>query len=193
MTRSAWIITSGFIVLAALVAALFWSLHGPPPAAPRRSGVVRLPPIQASPAAPPSPTAPVAQRPALAAAHAGSAPAGAPPPPPISPRLDGARVREMVLEDLQESGSGAEDWNGDAETVFAAIGRPPVSFTEDGCFVAGCAATFTYPSKDAYERALAALPEFPPYRGWTAGKRLTPPDVHADGTVQMTVILYRPD
>ena len=197
MTRAGWTVTGGFVVLAALVAALLVSLRGGPAApmiAQAGAPAVRVAPLPAKPA-----PLPLAQ--AHHVAFARPLPAGASPAPPapgssaphIDPRLDGARVREMVLEDLKQSGDGTEDWNGSAESVFAAIGKPPVSFSDDGCWVAGCAATFTYASQDAYEQALAALPAMPAYKGWSAGKRLTPPDLRPDGTVQMTIVLYRPD
>jgi len=111
-----------------------------------------------------------------------------------APTQAGARdEREAVLANLRSSGKGDEVWDAQAGALFDAIGRAPGSASVDGCFIAGCGATFTFPSDADYRRRLDELQSLEAYRAWTGGKRFTSPEAAADGSVRIGLVLYRPD
>lgn len=142
----------------------------------------------------------------VAALH-DAAPRVVPPPPPIPvdapqvvARADAASSapaardeRETVLGDLRNSGTGHEPWDVQAITVFDSISRGQVTTSEVGCFIAGCGATFVFPSLAEYRRDFDALQTADAYRAWTGGKRWTTPEVGSDGRVSVALVLYRPD
>ncbi len=105
-----------------------------------------------------------------------------------------ARVeRRQIIAGLVESGSGAEAWDAQGTALLDSLAHRGVEMTGAACFVAGCGATFTFPSEAEYRRRIAELESSDAYRAWTGGKRLTDPEVGADGRVTIAVALYRPD
>jgi hypothetical protein len=95
-----------------------------------------------------------------------------------------------MLALLRNSGPGKESWNGQANAIFDLVAESGARLRSD-CFVAGCAATFSFPSEDAYQASAARLVQTSEYRGWTGGKELVADRVGEHVTV--TVLLYRPD
>jgi hypothetical protein len=118
------------------------------------------------------------------------------PAPPAAEPDAGAAARDerlAAIATLERSGPGREDWDASAMAIFDAADTGSVEVTSVGCFIAGCAATMTYASRDAYARGLERLQGSAPYRAWTGGKVLTRPELLADGRVVVALVLYRPD
>jgi hypothetical protein len=103
------------------------------------------------------------------------------------------RERDEVLDRLQHSGRADEPWVGQAGALFAEIGHSASEMYVAGCYVAGCGATFTFRSLELYRSSLAKIEPTAVYREWTGGKQFTEPEVRADGTVVVALVLYRPD
>jgi hypothetical protein len=101
--------------------------------------------------------------------------------------------RVQVIAGLSNSGAGAEAWNAQALALLDSLAQRGVAITDAACFVAGCGATFTFPSEAEYRRRIDELQRSDAYRAWTGGKRLTSPELAADGRVTIAVALYRPD
>jgi hypothetical protein len=115
-----------------------------------------------------------------------------------APRLDAepdtATVeRPSALVELEESGEGSEAWSSQGTALLDAFGASSAAMTERGCFVAGCAALFTFSSEDDYQRQLARLVASDAYAAWTGGKVLSPLQLRADHKVVVSLVLYRPD
>jgi hypothetical protein len=92
---------------------------------------------------------------------------------------------EHELETLRSSGPGAEPWVPQATTLLR--GFDPAARVE--CYVAGCAATITFDSEDAYEHAVEVIRTD---ETWTGGKQWVSPE-RAGGKITAVLILYRPD
>ncbi len=126
-----------------------------------------------------------------------------PAPKPVGVEVDAAIVRgdevaarderEAVLASLRDSGPSAESWDAQATMLLDSVARSPAAASETGCFVAGCGATFTFPSKTEYQRRLDSLLASDGYLAWTGGRRLTAPETRPDGRIVMALVLYRPD
>lgn len=98
-----------------------------------------------------------------------------------------------ALTTLRTSGAGRESWDGQATSLLEAGAAGAISSTAPECYIAGCAATFTFASDARYRERTAALIASDAYRAWTGGKVLTEPDHQPDGRVVVTLLLYRPD
>jgi hypothetical protein len=157
------------------------------------------PPPAPAPAAHPEHTALVAPQPATPPEPAEPEPPPAKPPSPeLAAYQDQVRAnaregREKALTTLQDSGVASESWAPRATAVINEVGRHATSTTPAGCFVAGCAATFTFASQMDYLHALADINASDEYKAWTGGKHWTMPETAPDGTVTMALLLYRPD
>jgi hypothetical protein len=119
-------------------------------------------------------------------------------PPPVGTAADNergaARVeRAKALAELRDSGPGNETWVGRATTLLEQVSKRSAGMTPEGCYIAGCAGTFVFPSVNDYERAVAAIIDLPDYRSWTGGKQWTTPEHAPDGRVVVGLLLYRPD
>jgi hypothetical protein len=102
-----------------------------------------------------------------------------------------ARARAELVATLRASGAATETWSGQG---MALLGRAhAAASTDSGCFVAGCAAVFTYASQSDYMQQRAALEASPEYTAWTGGKRWTDVEQLGDGRVRVGLLLYRPD
>jgi hypothetical protein len=118
--------------------------------------------------------------------------------PPIVHRLaldaaPDASERDNALASLRASGVGDEVWNGQATTLLDSFATNGVSINDRACFIAGCAATFTFASDRDYRERAAELVETDAYRAWTGGKRFTSTETRADGRIVVALLLYRPD
>ena len=98
-----------------------------------------------------------------------------------------------ALATLRASGSGRESWDGQATALLEAAAAGSISSTAPECYIAGCAATFTFASEARYRERAAALTASDVYQAWTGGKLLAEPDRRPDGRVVVTLLLYRPD
>ena len=145
----------------------------------------------------PPPPAPVA--------HDASPPRSAPPDavpalpdaaadaaPGVAAAADRAE-RDALLAGLRESGRGDEPWDAQAGALFAALGRAPAVADVTGCYIAGCGATFTFPSDAAYRQRLVEVEPTDASRAWTGGRRFSKPEPMPDGRVVVGLVLYRPD
>src|SRR5205823_14394393 len=106
-------------------------------------------------------------------------------PSPASPSSDGGfaqapadrdtvRIeRATLLESLHQSGDASEAWAPRATTLIGAVARYASATTPEGCFVAGCGATFAFASRGDYDRAIAEIVTTSDYQAWTGGKRWT--------------------
>jgi hypothetical protein len=108
-------------------------------------------------------------------------------------RNDARRERAMLISNLRQSGNAAEGWAPRATALFDSIDKRAAATTRDGCFVAGCAATFAFGSRADYERARDETIKSADYRAWTGGKEWTNPEIASDGRVLAAVLLFRPD
>jgi hypothetical protein len=124
---------------------------------------------------------------AVAAHDASPAPVEHETHPAIVTRSDAAADAppEHELETLRSSGSGSEPWVPQATTLLR--GFDPQARVE--CYVAGCAATITFDSEDAYEHAVEVVRTD---ETWTGGKQWVSPE-RAGGKITAVLILYRPD
>jgi hypothetical protein len=95
------------------------------------------------------------------------------------------------LATLRASGSGHESWVGQATALLESVDA--IKRTTPECYIAGCAATFTFASDASYRERIAVLTTSDNYRAWTGGKALTVPEGQPDGRVIVTLLLYRPD
>ena len=98
---------------------------------------------------------------------------------------DAAPGRAAALETLRASGSASEVWAPQAANLLH--GFDPAAKVE--CYVAGCGATLTFDSQDAYEHAVELVRTD---ETWTGGKKWADP-VREGGRISAVLILYRPD
>jgi hypothetical protein len=101
--------------------------------------------------------------------------------------------RETVLASLRESGEGHEGWETQATELFGSLANRDTQVSDVGCYIAGCAATFTFSSQAAYHSQIDRLQTSPAYAAWTGGKRYSAPETREDGRVIVALVLYRPD
>ncbi len=125
-------------------------------------------------------------------------PPAAPPPdaqgPPTPIAMSGARSeREQLVAHIHDDLTGHEAWSQTGLAILDAAAQGSSAVTDRGCYMAGCIATITYPSRDAYERALVELGSSAAYAAWTGAKQVTPPEIRSDGSVVVAVALLRPD
>lgn len=123
----------------------------------------------------------------IAVRDAAAAPVVHTPNAPIVRHPDAApdAAPERELETLRSSGSGSEPWVPQATNLLR--GFDPAARVE--CYVAGCAATITFDSEDAYEHAVEVIRTD---ETWTGGKQWVSPE-RAGGKITAVLILYRPD
>jgi hypothetical protein len=126
-------------------------------------------------------------------------PTAAPPhmPAPSTKRIAAADAsssdeRDRVLAVVRRSGEASEPWVPQARSLFDSIAGRNTAFTFEGCFVAGCAATFTFASRGDYELQRRDSEASTEYAAWTGGKQWTAPMMAGD-RVEVTLVLYRPD
>jgi hypothetical protein len=118
------------------------------------------------------------------------------PPFDAAPATDGTArraEREALLAKVRDSGNGREGWDDQATDIFTAAIGSTGTIVDSGCFIAGCAATITFPSRAAYQHEIDTLEESQRYRAWTGGKVLTLPELRPDGSEVLAIVLYRPD
>ncbi|MFT3695679.1 MAG: hypothetical protein QM831_21255 [Kofleriaceae bacterium] len=101
-----------------------------------------------------------------------------------------ADAARTALATLRASGPGHEVWNDQATKLLESVDA--LSHTAAECYVAGCAATFTFVDDARYAEAAAKLEQSDAYGAWTGGKTWTAPE-HRDGHTLVTLLLYRPD
>jgi hypothetical protein len=124
--------------------------------------------------------------------------AAEPAPPPVGTAEDKDRAparteRAQLISALLDSGPASESWSGQATKLLEQISKRATGMTPEGCYIAGCAATFVFASIAEYEKAIAASMNLPEYHSWTGGKRWTTPEQAPDGRVLVALLLYRPD
>ena len=139
-----------------------------PPPAPRSPSPSPSP----SPSRPPSPS-----------------PSPSSPPPPASLAPNG----QALLDTLKSSGSGTEAWDDQARSLLASLGQGDTVATYAGCYIAGCAATVQFPSRDAYDRIVDDVARGSAFHVWTGGKKWSPLETDSDGRLTAVLVLYRPD
>ena len=108
----------------------------------------------------------------------------------VSPARD---ERDKALQALIDSGEEREEWGDRAMNLFDSIGRQALATSKLGCYVAGCGATFTFPSVAEFDRRRALVEGTDEYKQWTGGKKWTTPEPTPDGRIAVALILYRPD
>ena len=111
----------------------------------------------------------------------------------IDASTDHTSDRETLLAGLRDSGSGVESWDAQGATLLTSLATGGVTLRDATCYVAGCSATFTFPTERDYQRHIAELETSELYRAWTGGKRLSTPETRPDGRVIVALLLYRPD
>jgi hypothetical protein len=105
-----------------------------------------------------------------------------------------ARVRrEKLLAGIRDDRAGHESWNDQGLALLDLVGRRASATSGLGCYMAGCACTFTFSSDASYRRALDEVTASPEYARWTGSKQFTEPESLADGRVIVAVVLQRPD
>ena len=87
-----------------------------------------------------------------------------------------ASARAEVIARLHESGSGVEPWDDQGQALLASLAHDGVEIRDSGCFIAGCGATYTFPSEAEYRRRFDEFAASDLYRAWTGGKRITDPE-----------------
>ena len=97
------------------------------------------------------------------------------------------------MSNLKNSGSGKEPWDDQARALFNTLAQNDTEATYIGCYVAGCGATVSFPTRDAYDRAVDDVGRGSAFHAWTGGKKWSAPEVGSDGRVTAALILYRPD
>ena len=129
--------------------------------------------------------------PSIAPAAPGAVVAPTRAPVVVAPPVDAASTseRDQVLDVVRASGPANEPWDAQARSLFESI-DPSVSI--DGCYVAGCAATFTFASEASYDARRRDAERSTEYAAWTGGKRWTAPVV-TGSKVAVSLVLYRPD
>jgi hypothetical protein len=126
----------------------------------------------------------------VAARDAAGAPV-VPPPPPVpvvvhaDAAVDAPPGHPPELETLRSTGSASEPWTGQATNLLH--GFDPAARVE--CYIAGCAATITFESDDAYEQAVETVRTD---ETWTGGKQWLSPE-RSGNRITAVLILYRPD
>ncbi len=98
-----------------------------------------------------------------------------------------------MLDALRSSGSGHESWDELGRNLLGSLAQGDTEVTFAGCFVAGCAATVVFPSRDAYDRAVADVDRGSAFHVWTGGRKWSPPEQGDDGRWTAALALYRPD
>ena len=151
--------------------------------------------IAAKPSEPPAPTPAVAPAPAAVAPAPGSSQPQLPPSPvaPAPVLAPEPSERERWVKPVLRSGSGHEQWTERGTSLLEQIGRNAVRSDDVGCYIAGCTATYTFASRDEYDRTIHAVQRSAEYQAWTGGKRWTTPEPAHDGAVTSALVLYRPD
>jgi hypothetical protein len=155
------------------------------------------------------PTAPTGDaRPAPVALAPADAPTPTPPPTPItiadatppqaapgdaSADVDPRTEREALVAKVRDSGAGREAWDDQATGLFTAAAGETGAVVDSGCFIAGCEATLSFPSRAGYQHDIDSFVSSERYRGWTGGKVVTRAEVRTDGSVVVALVLYRPD
>jgi hypothetical protein len=143
----------------------------------------------------PHPTSPVV----VARADAAAANPIAPPPPALpstdagAPPSTARAERELLLSKIIDHLGGHEGWNEQGTDLLRAFGRGAVATSDLNCYMAGCIATFTFASEDAFHATYDEVTTSPRYAAWTGGKRVTAPELLPDGRVIVAVALERPD
>ncbi len=127
-----------------------------------------------------------------------ASPAPAPAPPidawvSTAESLAARSERERLLEKIRDAHAGTESWNDQGLALLDQIARVALTVAEEGCYMAGCFATFIFESDDAYRRARETITASPEYARWTGGKQFTSPEVLGDGRVVVAAVFQRPD
>lgn len=91
------------------------------------------------------------------------------------------------------SGSGREIWTDQGQELIDEIGRLAAGVEDSGCFLTGCTATYTFPSRASYDDAYREVTGSPSYAAWTGGKRWSTPEEQDDGRIIVALIIYRPN
>jgi hypothetical protein len=101
--------------------------------------------------------------------------------------------REQLLARIRDPKAGYEPWDDQGLAILDSAASDATELTDVGCYMAGCVATFTFPSDGAYRRAIADLKLTTAYVAWTGGKQFTTPETLDDGRVVIAILLNRPD
>jgi hypothetical protein len=155
-------------------------------------GAFRLYQLVTRPAEIPVP-APAPVRVAVPAPAPAPAPAPVPVPAPAPAPVPAPASTPAILTTLQSTGSGTERWNDQARALLASLAQGDIVATYAGCYVAGCAATVTFPSRDAYDRLVDDVARGSAFHAWTGGKKWSPLESDSDGRLTAVLVLYRPD
>lgn len=109
------------------------------------------------------------------------------------PDLEAHGQRERLVARIRDPKAGYEPWNDKALAILDRIARDAVATTDRGCYMAGCIATFTFPSAAVYQRVLDETMAAAEWIAWTGGKQFSSPETLASRQVVVTVVLERPD
>jgi hypothetical protein len=123
-----------------------------------------------------------------------------PPAPPNAPPHQSTASREAARAQRTEwvhsaiaSGSGRENWTDQGQALVDEIAKRAEHVEDSGCFIQGCTATYTFPSRAAYDTAYRDITDSETYAAWTGGKRWSSPEEQDDGRIIVALILYRPN
>ena len=104
-----------------------------------------------------------------------------------------ADARERLLSRVRDHGTNLEPWVASGRALLARLSTEASSTTDDGCYMAGCTATFTFASEATFDKATASWRATAEVRAWTGGVQVSDPEITRTGSVVVAVVLFRPD
>jgi hypothetical protein len=107
--------------------------------------------------------------------------------------LDAHAKRERLVARIRDPKAGYEPWDDKGLAILDRVARVAVATTDRGCYMAGCIATFTFPSAEVYQSVVEEITATPEWIAWTGGKQFSPPEKLVNQQVVVAVVLERPD
>jgi hypothetical protein len=114
-------------------------------------------------------------------------------PQPNPAELDAHTRREQLVARIRDPKAGHEPWDDKGLAILDRVAHDAVATSDRGCYMAGCVATFTFPSEAVYRRTVDEITAAPEWIAWTGGKQLSPPETLVNHQVVVAVVLERPD
>jgi hypothetical protein len=101
--------------------------------------------------------------------------------------------RTMSVQRMLSSQPMINKWKASGQAVIDEVGRRADHVEDNGCFVLGCTATYTFKSRAAYDEAYREATSSEGYIKWPSGKKWLTPEEQDDGRVIVALILYQVD
>jgi hypothetical protein len=86
-----------------------------------------------------------------------------------------------------------ERWTDQGQALIDEVSQRAAHVEDNGCFLQGCTATLTFPSRAAYDSVYSEIITSDAYAAWTGGKRWSTPEEQDDGRIVVALIIYRPN